>query len=527
MEELGSTNTVLIPLEFTGRRVPHPQVFRPRVFPCGTGIPACALRSLLRHPTRDLEGAPPFAPFAKSGYYDRLRQLSALFPLKSLLLPITDSSPHPSFTPETFSSPCYDSLMSLSQVFPDPGRLDLSQFPRTYQSSLGYRLAFVSLGLILVAGSFLGIWYFATGRGATASGASTLLTLLCVCFFLLGAYLALAMLKGKLILTADAIELRDPFVTKHLLRSQIAGWRLLPTQYVSTFVFVPRDPHAKKLKFALTFKLDEQFAAWLETLTNLDAQDRAESLAQLEAQLDPSLTKEQREESLSNAHRFSKFLTWASWFAAAWGWFYPRPYSLVIFILAALPPIAIYLGLRAKGVYQFDGKRNDARPSLAVPVIAPGLVVALRAISDLSFLRWQQLLSPILILTIAMAALIAAADPKTGKQRWSYLATLLLAVAYAGGVTAMADSLLDYSTPRILQTQVIQKRISSGRSTTWYLRLAPWGPQDHPAEVSVHSSLYNSVQPGQTVCVYLYPGALKIPWFEVAHCSNQPSPPPR
>jgi hypothetical protein len=415
--------------------------------------------------------------------------------------------------------------MSLPPASPHPGTLDPSKFPRTYQSSLGYRLVFVSIGLILAAASLLGVWYFATGRGATAAGATILLALLCFCFFLLGTYLALAMLNGKVILTTDAIELRDPFFTKHMHRSQIAGWRVIPTQYVSALEFIPRDPHTKKLKFALTIKLDKHFEDWLGTLTNLDERDRAESLALLDAQLDPSLTKEQREESLSNAHRFSKFLTWASWLASVWGWFYPRPYSLVILILAAIPPIAIYLGLRAKGVYQFDGKRNDARPSLAVPVIAPGLILALRAITDLSFLRWQQLLSPILIVAIAMTALIAAADPKTGKQRWSYLATLLLAVAYGGGVSAMADTLLDHSTPKILQSEVIHKRISNGRNTTRYLRLTPWGPQDHPAEVSVHSSLYSSVQPGQIVCVYFYPGALKVPWFEVAHCSNEPSAP--
>ena len=416
--------------------------------------------------------------------------------------------------------------MSLSQVSPDPGMLDPSQFPRTYQSSWGYRLAFVSLGIFLAAGSGLGVWYFATSRGGTAPRASILLTLLCFCFFLLGAYLALAMLKSKLILTADAIELREPFVTKHLLRSQLAGWRIIPTQYISTFVLVPRDPHANKVKFPLTFKLDGQFEAWLEPLINLDAQDRSESLTQLVAQLDPNLPEEQREVRLLNAYRFSKYFTWATWLASAWGWFYPRPYSLLILFLAAIPPIAIYLGLRSKGVYQYDGGRNDARPSLAVPVILPGLTLAIRAINDLSFLHWQQLLSPIFVVTLAMTALIAAADPKTGKQRWSYLATLFIAVAYGGGVTAVTDTLLDRSLPRVFQTEVLNKRISSGRSTTWYLRLAPWGPQAQPAEVSVHSSLYNSVQPGQIVCVSLYPGTLKILWFRVAHCVNELSIPP-
>jgi hypothetical protein len=408
-----------------------------------------------------------------------------------------------------------------------PVTLDPSQFPRTYQSSLGYRLAFISLGLILAAASLLGIWFFATSRGETAPGASILLVALCLAFFLLGAYLILAMLKSKIILTADAIELRDPLVTKHMLRSQIAGWRVVPTQYIPTLELAPRDPHAKKIKFPLTIKLDEQFQVWLATLPNLDEHERSESFAHLEAQLDPSLTNDQREEILVKALKFSKCLTWATWLAAVWGWFYPRPYSLVILSLSAVPPIAIYAGLRAKGVYQFDGKRNDVRPSLAVPVITPGLVLGLRAISDLSFLHWQQLLSPIIVVTLAMTVLITAADPKSGKQRWLILATLLLAVAYGGGVTAMADALLDRSAPQVFQAEVLQKHISSGRSTTWYLLLAPWGPQDHAADVSVSRSLYSSVQPGQIVCVHLYPGTLKIPWFQIAPCPNVPAALPR
>jgi hypothetical protein len=404
-----------------------------------------------------------------------------------------------------------------------PVTLDPSQFPRTYQSSLGYRLAFISLGLILAAASLLGIWFFATGRGGTAPGASFFSVALCLVFFLLGAYLALAMLKSKVILTADAIELRDPLFTKHMLRSQIAGWRVIPTQYVSALEFIPRDPHAKKLNFTLTIKIDAQFEAWLATLTDLDEQERSESLAQLDTQLDPSLPKEQRAELLSKARNSAKYLTWVTWLAAAWGWFYPRPYTLAILIISALPLVAIFLGLRAKGVYQFEGRRNDARPSLAGPFILPGLTLGIRALYDLSFLRWQQLLVPAVVVTITLTALLAAADPAMGKKRWALLATFLLAFSYGAGVTAMADTLLDRTAPQTLRAEVLQKRISHGRHTTWYLRLSPWGPRDQPAEVSIHSSFYSSVQPGQIVCVYLYPGTLKIPWFQVGRCPNVPS----
>ena len=397
---------------------------------------------------------------------------------------------------------------------------DPSQFPRTYQSSLGWRIFLISLGTLIAAASLLGIWYFGTGHESQSAQGALIMVVVCLAFFILGAYLVVAMLKSKIILTADSIEVHEPFVTRHLLRSQIAGWRLLPTQYVSTLELTPRDPHAKKLKFALTVKPDTAFGSWLSTLSNLDAQDLADSVADLETNQELGFTEEQRSMSLAAAGRYAKYFTWITYAAAVWGWFYPRPYSLAIVILSALPLAAIFLGLRVKGVYQFDGSRNDARPSLALPVILPGAVLAIRTLYDLSFLRWQPLLAPILFVTAVLTVFIISADPNLARKRWPILAVFFLSTFYGLGATSLADALLDRSSPQVYQTEVLSKRVETSRHTTWYLRLAPWGPQPQTSEVGVPRTLYSSVEPGQKVCVHYHPGALKVPWYLVTHCPN-------
>lgn len=396
---------------------------------------------------------------------------------------------------------------------------DPSLYPRTYKSSLGWRLFLISLGALIAAAALLGLWYFGTGHESQTRQSALIMVVVCLAFFLLGAYLVVAMLKSKLILTADVIELHEPFVTKSLLRSQIAGWRVIPTQYVSTLEFTPRDPHAKTLKFAFTIKPDDAFNSWMSALPNLDAQELEQSRAELETNLDLGLTEEQRAENLAAASKYAKYLTGLSYVAAVWGWFYPQPYSATILILSALPLAAILLGLRSKGVYQFEGRRNDARPSLAVPMMMPGFILALRALYDLSLLHWQQLLAPVLLVTAAMTAFVASADPSIAKRRWPVLLFFVLSLAYGSGVTALADALLDRSLPEIYQTQVLFKRMDTGsRHTTWYLRIAPWGPQQHTSEVGVPRSFYSTVQLGQTVCVHYHPGALKIPWYVIASC---------
>lgn len=406
----------------------------------------------------------------------------------------------------------------------EPGiSFDPSLFPRTYQSSLGWRLFLISLGGLIAIASILGLWYFSTGHESVNPQGVLIMVIICLAFFLLGAYLVVAMLKSKIVLAADAIELHEPFNTKQLLRSQIAGWRVIPTQYVSTLEFTPRDPHSKKIKFALTIKPDLAFDSWLSTLSNLDAQDLAQSRAELDANQELGLTHEQRTERLAAAANYAKHLTWLTWAASAWAWFYPQPYTAAILVLVALPLAAIFLGTRTKGVYQFDGRRNDARPSLAVPVMMPGFILALRALTDLSFLNWQQFLAPILFLTIALTAAIASADPTMTKRRAPLVAMFFCFLFYGSGVSALADALLDHSEPRVYQTQILRKHISTGRHTTWYLDLAPWGPQAQPSQVGVHRSFYSSVRLGQTICVHYHPGALKIPWYLVAPCPSTPT----
>src|SRR5258708_12495764 len=71
-----------------------------------------------------------------------------------------------------------------------------------------------------------------------------------------------------------------------------------------------------------------------------------------------------------------------------------------MFAVGALPFIAIILLARSHGLYQIEGRRNDARPSLAGAFIFPSCILAFRAIQDLHFLEWK----PLVLASLAFAA---------------------------------------------------------------------------------------------------------------------------
>jgi len=393
--------------------------------------------------------------------------------------------------------------------------LDPTLYPRTYTASAGNRIFLLSMSCIAAGAGLLGTWYFATGHEMKNPREPYVLSLISILFFLLGIYLALATIKSKIVLKTDAIELHEIFTNKQLLRSQLAGWRILPTQYVSTLVLVPRDPSARKIKIGLTIKMDDFFLDWLSAGPNLDETEFEQSRAQLESNVELGLTHEQRSERIAAARSVALWLNWITGIATVWGWFYPSPYWLVVPIVAAL------IGLGSGGLYQFEGRRTDPRPSLALPLILPGAALTIRAVADLHFLRWQHLIPVALVICISLTALVVAADPMIRQRRWPVLVVLFLSVMYASGAAAQADTVLDRSAPSPFSSEVLRKHVSRGHSTSYTLTISPWGPQGESTDVMVSARVYDSVQLGQSVCIYLFPGALRIPWYLVQPCPSQ------
>jgi hypothetical protein len=384
--------------------------------------------------------------------------------------------------------------------------------------SAGYAVFLCVIGGLAFTAGCLGIWYFGSGYETRNPGQLARMVLISFGFAALGAFLIASVLRSQVTLRADAIVVQGIFSTRTLPRDNIAGRRLLPTQYIQTLVLVPHSQHQKKLKLALALRTDPAFVAWFTGIPDLDAEELANSEAELSADPDLGFHSEDRKEHLRRAKHAARVLTGLAWIASLWGWFFPRPYNLAILILVALPLIAIVLQIRSRGIYQMEGRRNDARPSLAVVFLLPGLILDLRVIQDLHLLRWAPLFYLAFLVALGFCWLLFQSDADMRGRPWSLLLILLFGSAFCGGALCEANALLDHSAPQNFSAAVTGKHISSGKSTTYYLNLDPWGPQAGQSEVSVPANLYHSVAPGDNVCISLYSGALRAPWYAIDQC---------
>ena len=94
----------------------------------------------------------------------------------------------------------------------------------------------------------------------------------------------------------------------------------------------------------------------------------------------------------------------------------------------------------------------------------------------------------------------------------------LYGAAYGYGAMILADTRLDHAEGQSFESQVVRRYVGGGRSTTYHLVLAPWGPVTRQDNAGVPRALYDQTQLGQTVCVTLHPGLLRMPWRSIAAC---------
>jgi hypothetical protein len=398
-------------------------------------------------------------------------------------------------------------------------RFDPALYPRTYTASPGWTLGLCALGTLAAAPGLAGIWYFGTGHEVKGPGDMAMLVGICAVFVLLGAYLIASVLRGRIVLTADELRMHGIWLTRVVPRADVAGYRLLSAngiQYVNL-----RRRSGKKVNVALLFRPDPAFAAWLEGKPDDDAVSVAMSMQEVAQDASLGATEEERLRKLGLARKGSGALHAAAVGVALWAFFYPQP--LALGLLAVLPWFAMALVASYSGYFTLeDSGLKSARPDLGALVLLPGWVLALRALFDVHLIELDRLAAFAAGGLALMAGALVMAEPRLRHRTGKLVLYALLLVPYTAAVPAIGNAVFDRAPPERHRVTVLGKHATGGRSPTYYLTLPPWGPYQEADDVGVYPELYGSVEKGQPVCVLLYHGALKMPFFVVRDASGCP-----
>ena len=396
-----------------------------------------------------------------------------------------------------------------------------SAAPKVYAPLPIEQLGAAIAGLALMGGGLWGLWWFVLHPQANLSPAATLFfPLVFVVTLVIGGCFAIGAFRMRTLLYPDRIVAVGMFGTKELSKNEIVGYRIYrPARGQPTMQLYTSGEHAA-LRAAM-YHPDAAYTDWFRGIPDLDQTDREDFLRQTQTRADLGATSQERSTTVATMTQLAHVLNVAGWALLAWAWIYPKPYWAAIALCGLAPLVAIGVVFWSRGVMTINqNPRHDPRPAVTGLFFA-GFGLLIRSVFDFSVLDWLVVLPVAAVIALIITGVAYRADTKALSTPFTLFVFWAICLGYGWGATVEINALLDRATPQEFQVAVTGKHISYGRRHTAHdLVLAPWGPRTGGDSVDVGSTLYNQVAVGDTVCVALHPGAIKVRWWKVRLCGT-------
>lgn len=324
--------------------------------------------------------------------------------------------------------------------------------------------------------------------------------------------------KGTFIIGDHKLTATGVFGTREMLFNDVKGYRV-----TDKFIFIESTkPRGKQLKVSKYFKDVYEIENWLaERYDDLDKKQAEQELEEILNNDEHGWTPEDREKNLKKAKTQSRIINAIGIIVGIWGFFKPEPYGYLVTVAAITPLVAIVAVRVSKGLIRIDERKDSPYPSVTWAILIPSLMLMLRAVLDFELLAYSKVWLYMIMIVASVAALLFVRSKeypfKNANDFLMACMVMLFVAAYAFGALITVNGQYDKSEPVTYPVKVLDMRVSSGKSTTYYLKLPPWGPRTEEEEVSVSSDVYASTSKGDEVTVYQFQGFFGIPWFYVAH----------
>lgn len=341
---------------------------------------------------------------------------------------------------------------------------------------------------------------------------------------LLVAFVGLVLLytqRSLMVLDESQLQVKTLWQNRTVPLSEVEGIRTYRSRY-STYKVICVKGSRRVLQFT-SFAVDDAFREWLGKLPDLDLRDRDEVLQQIAADQELGSTPEERLQALSQAKLVNIGACVVS-VAAGCGYVFGgeswRPWCYAALLLG--PVFALGLLYRSPLLYTMFKRKSDPRVDTSALLLISGMGLLFRGMS-INFVSNSELWRYIVVVMVVFVFAFYRPAMKSKQVAGALMAVLFFGGFYAWGAVVGLDTMKDAAPVQTYVVMVTGKHYSSGRSTTYYLSLAQWGPFPGPVHsMEVSGSLYRRVHAGDEICLALHAGMIHVAWYEPVECSASP-----
>lgn len=327
-------------------------------------------------------------------------------------------------------------------------------------------------------------------------------------------YAMLSCIKSKLVLGADRFEYYSAFGKHELLFTDVKGFK---TDDKYTRIY-PQEGKGKKMLVSTYYADSLDLQAWLgRNFQDMDLAERELEEQQILNDVTFGQSPEERALALKHANKVALAINATGIILAAFHLFDSNfmHYSLVA--TAVFVPVSLLVLKFYKGLIRIETKKSSPYPSIFFGFTFSIMGIALKSILAFEILDYSKLWTPAALIALCLMALLVVKSKEFEQISMQRLFILIfcavLSFAYAFGSISSFNCIYDNSEVTPFTAKVLNKRISSGKSTSYYLILSPWGPVNEVEDVYVAERTYRESEIGDEVNLFLYKGRLELPWF--------------
>jgi hypothetical protein len=314
---------------------------------------------------------------------------------------------------------------------------------------------------------------------------------------------------SKIEITDNKIQKINIFRQSELFIDEIAGFRV-SRDSMEILELVSNNPNKKNLRIYLMFKNNDDLINWL----NKNSSDLEKCEYESEIKSINKLTSEDKVK-LNKARKWAKAINISGYVISLLALFYPNSYNITISLLIIFPFISLLSIGYFNGLIKFDFSVNSQYPDVTQSFIVCYISLLVRSYLDWNIMSWETFWMPYFIINIITIISCFSFCKYIRANRSSFIVLIICGMFFCYGATISINGIYDKSKPTIIKTKIVNKRISAGKTRTYYLTLEGSGEFHFNRESIVSWQQFEACKLGDIVNVRVYKGALGIPFYSI------------
>jgi len=329
--------------------------------------------------------------------------------------------------------------------------------------------------------------------------------------------------RARVVLTSNAMTVRGAILTRLIREEQIDGFRWIKGQM---HLYLKDRQWPVQLSY---YEGQHAINEWIfRRARDLGALELAEEAEAINRDLTLGRTDAQKEARLASLRKIVGPISVVAYCAAVGGVLnalfggQAAIEKAAAAVLISIPVLLDLVALRNRGHVWVNHIEGTRYPQILSATMACGVALAVMSLFDEATLLGNAFYRWFLPVAVAKGLLWLAIDfdrPRMLESRGWFLSTItalclmIVPSFWVAGSIYQLNKHLDNSGVTWNATEVVDKRVSRGKTVTYYVEVAPWASaQGKLPELVVSRQRFERLQVGMSVGIGVRRGALAIPW---------------